>query len=335
LLGAKTNRQFGKLPYLLKVLDVKQMLSIQVHPNKKSAVAEFARENKTGISMQAPERNYKDDNHKPELGMALGEFWLLHGFMNPVKLKSVVAAVPEFAFMLPIFEKEGYRGLYAFLMKMEQSRVNEILQPLIDRITAAYKAGGLTKSNPDFWAARAASTYNRPGFIDRGIFSIYLFNIVHLKKGEAVFQDAGILHAYLEGQNIEIMANSDNVLRGGLTPKHIDVGELMKHVIFEPVDPQIIKGESINEVEKIYATPAPDFELSCLLINAATTYQTRLHATDIFLVLNGKLRVRSGETSLECSRGEAFVGFSGSEIILEALENAEIYRASLPAGEGE
>ena len=331
LLGNAVQKQFGSLPYLLKVLDVKDMLSIQVHPNKKAAKAAFKKENQSGVVLNAAHRNYKDDNHKPELMMALGEFWLLHGFRNPESLEKILKTVPEFDFILPVFKQKGYKALYELLMTMEQAQVNTILQPLLKRIIPLYQSGSLQKDQPDFWAARAAATFNEPGKIDRGIFSIYLFNLLQLQKGEAIFQDAGILHAYLEGQNIELMANSDNVLRGGLTPKHIDVPELMKHVIFEPVNPAIIHGLPINETEEIFASPAPDFELSRIAVKSGDAYRFTTATTDIFLVSEGAIEAGApAETSLKCSRGEAFVAFSNTEIEIKAIAAAEIYRASVP-----
>lgn len=331
VLGEQAQRQFGHLPYLLKILDVKDMLSIQVHPNKAAALDAFAQENAAGIPLTAPHRNYKDDNHKPELMVALGEFWLLHGFRNPESLKETLRAVPEFAFLLHVFKQQGYKALYEMLMLMEQEKVNSSLQPLLDRVIPAYQAGRLSKSDPGFWAARAALTYNEPGKTDRGIFSIYLLNLVHLQKGEAVFQDAGILHAYLEGQNVEIMANSDNVLRGGLTPKHIDVPELMKHVIFEPVDPNIIQGKPINDTEAVFVTPAPDFELSRLLLAPGKTYSTTIGGTDIFFVLEGVAEVNSGGDTLMLNKGDAFVAFNNARLEFRSAGGAEIYHAGVPA----
>ncbi len=129
---------------------------------------------------------------------------------------------------------------------MPQDEVNKHLQSLLDRIIPLYNTGKLKRSQEDFWAARAAQTFSQGKNIDRGIFSVYLFNLVGLQKGQAIFQDAGVPHAYLEGQNIEIMASSDNVLRGGLTTKHIDVKELLKHVKCEPTNPNILNGGKVN-----------------------------------------------------------------------------------------
>lgn len=329
-LGQPTLQAFGRLPYLLKILDVKDMLSIQVHPNKKAAVLEFNNENKKGIPLHASNRNYKDDNHKPELMMALGDFWLLHGFKNPAALIATIRAVPGFDFMLPVFGKGNYRDLYEHVMTMDQSAVNQVLQPLLDRIIPAYQQGKLQKDGPDFWAARAALTFNEKDKIDRGIFSIYLFNVVSLKKGEAIFQDAGILHAYLEGQNVEIMANSDNVLRGGLTPKHVDVKELMKHVLFEPVTPNIIHGIPATETEKVFVTPAADFELSQIALAAGQVTRLHIHSADIFLVLNGLIEVGSNASGDVFEKGGAFLAADNTTLTLKGLAAAEIYRASVP-----
>ena len=329
-LGEKVVQDFGRLPYLLKVLDVKDMLSIQVHPNKKAAVMEFNKENEKGIALNAAHRNYKDDNHKPELMFALGDFWLLHGFQNPAKLLATIALVPGFDFMRPVFEAGSYKALYELLMTMPQQKVNEILNPVLDKIIPLYKSDALKKTSPDFWAARAALTFNQGDTIDRGIFSIYLFNILHMKKGEAIFQDAGILHAYLEGQNVEIMANSDNVLRGGLTPKHIDVAELMKHVLFQPVEPEIIRGTAISEVETVFKTPAPDFELSRIVLGKNQDCRLTIHAADIFLVLAGEVKTGGGEETANFKKGESFIAVSNSIIRLEALSATEIYRATVP-----
>src|SRR5205085_3373980 len=124
-----------------------------------------------------------------------------------------------------------------------------------------YLDGKLDRSSEHFWAARAAVTYGGSSHVDRGIFSVYFFNLVALKPGEAVFQDAGLPHAYLEGQNVEIMANSDNVLRGGLTNKYVDVKELMKHIKFEQTIPEVIDATT-RDHEEVYKTAAPDFRLS-------------------------------------------------------------------------
>ena len=127
----------GDIPYLLKVLDVKDMLSIQVHPSKSSAEEEFARENKEGIPLDSPQRNYKDDNHKPEMLVALGDFYLLHGFKTEKLLAAILEAVPELNSLLPVFEKDNYAGLYKTVMTMPQEQVNQTITTIIGQDRSA------------------------------------------------------------------------------------------------------------------------------------------------------------------------------------------------------
>jgi mannose-6-phosphate isomerase len=330
-LGKQVAAQFGRLPYLLKILDVKDMLSIQVHPSKENAEYGFEEENSRGVAPDAAHRNYKDDNHKPELMLALSEFWLLHGFKPRAQLLQTLERVAGLQFLLPVFEKGSYRGLYKTVMEMEQFEVNKILQPLLDIIIPAYKEGKLEKDDENFWAARAALTFNGDGRIDRGIFSIYFFNLVNLHPGQAIFQDAGLPHAYLEGQNVEIMANSDNVLRGGLTPKHIDVDELMKHVQFEETNPRIIEGKNKAAPIAVFETPAPDFELSKIELKKDEAFTLHVHSTEIFIVLKGIVNIHENrQNEFPRGTGESFVGFDNAVLELQAQENAVIYRAGIP-----
>ena len=332
ILGKATWEKFAELPYLFKILDVKEMLSIQVHPTKSEAEKGFARENEAGIPLDAPYRNYKDANHKPEIMVALSPFYLLHGFLPEAKLKSVLQSVPEFADLSPVFEKEGYYALYKHVMELPQDSVNKKLQALVDRIVPLYKDNKLDKKDPAFWAARAV--VNDPQSkdrLDRGIFSIYFFNIMFVQPGQAVFQDAGIPHAYLEGQNVELMANSDNVLRGGLTPKHIDVPELLKHTRFEPVHPEVLNPVVTATKEAIYESPAPDFVVSRIELQPGETYKHTSTAAEILISIQGQASAgKAGELSL--SKGHSvFIGFDQSyKIDCTGAETIIIYKASVP-----
>ncbi|MFB6458049.1 mannose-6-phosphate isomerase, class I [Chitinophaga sp. Hz27] len=332
LVGKDVWNAFGQLPYLFKILDVREMLSIQVHPNKSEAEKGFARENAAGIPLNAPNRNYKDANHKPEIMVALSEFWLLHGFLPEAQLKQVLQDTPEFTSLVSIYENEGYYGLYKTVMEMPQQVVNTLLRPLTDRAVPLYKENKLSKSDPAFWAARAV--LNDPASaekIDRGIFSIYFFNIMHVHPGQAVFQDAGIPHAYLEGQNVELMANSDNVLRGGLTPKHIDVEELLKHTRFEAVHPHIITGDVIAQgLETIYPTPAPDFVVSSIQVKAGQQYQHTAAAPEILIVMNGECEVKGEGTTLALLKGQCVFAAYGANYQITSNNEVAIYKATVP-----
>ncbi len=330
-LGEKVRARFGGLPYLFKVLDVQDMLSIQVHPSQTAAAIEFDREEARGIPLDAPHRNYKDRNHKPELMWALGSFWLLHGFLVPEKLEAQLQAEPELGFLLSDWQNAGYRGIYQRVMEMGQEEVNTRLQPLIDRILPLYEEGHLPKTSPAFWAARAYKTFCSAGYLDRGLFSIYFFNIVHLERGQAIFQDAGVLHAYLEGQNLELMANSDNVLRGGLTTKHVDVPELMKHVLFAPTVPAPL--QEVYEPEEgyyYYPTPAADFELHRWALAGGEERTLVARTTEIYVLMEGTITVAGAGEEMVYKGGESFLATKGAAFKVRAAENSSLFRATLP-----
>jgi mannose-6-phosphate isomerase len=331
ILGQKTADTFGRLPYLLKILDVRDMLSIQVHPTKEEAEAGFARENEAGIPLDAPERNYKDDNHKPEMMVALSEFYLLHGFRPEASLRRILNEVPELRVLSGYFDKRGYAGLYSHVMNMPSLRVHEILAPLLRRVTPLYQQGKLSRDHPDFWAARAVeramSSVDDP---DRGIFSLYLFNLVKMAPGEGIFQAAGIPHAYLEGQNVELMANSDNVLRGGLTPKHVDVDELLSHTRFEGIVPTILPSGQEAGRWWDYPSAVRDFTLSKIAINRDQVINMECNTVDILLILAGKISLQ-GDGALTGGRGNAVIMTAGEQATWRAHEDTLIYRASVPS----
>jgi mannose-6-phosphate isomerase len=328
VLGDKVTHEFGSLPYLLKVLDVRQMLSIQVHPDKDSAAVNFKKENAAGIPITAPHRNYKDENHKPELMVALGDFWLLHGFKPMEQLKGVLAATPELAFLLPLLDEGGYEQVFRRVMTMEQEEVNDLGRRLSARILPLYEAGRLGKESEDFWAARAVQTFCKDDHYDKGLFSIYLLNVVYLKKGEGIYQPQGLLHAYLEGQNVEIMANSDNVLRAGLTDKHIDVPELLKHVQFGPTYPDVLKPS--GRVETAFTPPVKEFAL--VRYEAPEEVSRSLHSTgpEILLVLEGEAEVKQEDNVVCLRKGEAAFVEANTDFQLLLKGGTDCFRATIP-----
>jgi len=320
-LGKKVYERFGELPYLFKVLDVRDMLSIQVHPAKEEAKKGFEKEEATGVLIDASHRNYKDTNHKPEVMIALGEFWLLHGFKKEEELQQVLETVPEFNFLSKVFTEAGYYGLYKMVMEMPPEEADELLLPLIEReMTAPH-----TKDEPGYWVSKLYNGRLPESNVDKGIFSIYFFNIVQVKEGEAVFQGAGVPHAYLEGQNVELMANSDNVLRGGLTQKHIDVPELLKHITFEGIEPNILKGD-VSGHEIVYPLPVEDFGISAIKLQNGREYVSKSESAEIFLVMKGEVHC----THLICNRGEAFVILPGTKYTIHGVENAVLYKSFVP-----
>jgi mannose-6-phosphate isomerase len=328
-IGEKTNQAFGELPYLFKILDVKDMLSIQVHPSKEAAATGFDEEEADNILLTAPNRNYKDKNHKPEVMVALSEFWLLHGFLAKDKLLNVLRNIPEFNEFENIFLDKGYKGLYEHIMLMPRETSDKILNSLIDKEIERKKNNELTKADAGWWVAKLYENEKPASNFDRGIFSIYLFNIVRTEPGEAVFQGAGVPHAYLEGQNVELMANSDNVLRGGLTPKHIDVPELLKHIAFEGIEPDIMKGNRLADGERNYPCPVRDFGVSKIELNAGGVYQAITTSLEIIVVIEGEMQV-AGTNNVSAKRGEAVAILPAETYSISTTGKVYAYKAFVP-----
>ncbi|NME66683.1 mannose-6-phosphate isomerase, class I [Flammeovirga aprica] len=330
-IGSYISEKFGRLPFLFKVLDVKDVLSIQVHPTKVEAEKGFARENEEGIPLTASHRNYKDDNHKPEIMVALSEFYLLHGFLPKDKLKEVLNTVPEFSDLVEVFENGGYYELYKTVMEYTPAQVNEKLRSLVDRVMPLYNEGKIEKSSPDYWTAKSVALQAEGEDLDKGIYSVYFFNIVKADVGEAVFQDAGLPHAYLEGQNMELMANSDNVLRGGLTPKHVDVPELLKHVTFDETHPDVMDGElQADGLERIYKSPAPDFELSRISLKEGDTYMHTAKTAQIIIVSEGEATITEGDDTLTLTRGEVALLLVDASYSIATSSEAVLFKATAP-----
>jgi mannose-6-phosphate isomerase len=328
-IGEKIKQAFGELPYLFKILDVKDMLSIQVHPSKASAAKGFEEEEAIGLAINASNRNYKDKNHKPEVMVALSEFWLLHGFLNEDKLLNVLKTVPEFKGFEAIFLEKGYKGLYEHVMLMPQDEVDRLLNSLVEREINQKKNNELSKSEPGWWVAKLYEQEKPTTNLDRGIFSIYFFNIVKTHPGEAVFQGAGIPHAYLEGQNVELMANSDNVLRGGLTPKYIDVPELIKHVTFEGIEPNVMKGIDLTSGEKNYPCTVEDFGISKIDLNAGETYRSESTSLEIIVIIEGEATI-SGVNNVDAKKGETVAILAGETYSISTKNKLNAYKAFVP-----
>lgn len=324
--GAVDLNSFGTIPYLFKVLDVAKMLSIQVHPSKENAVIGFELEDKAGIAIDAPNRNYKDQNHKPEVMVALSDFWLLHGFLAPDLLDARLQEYFYFHPLLDHFRGVDYQGLYSFFMQLSSDDADRILKPLMMDAVASVKRGEVDKAHPHWWANKYYNGVVPEKNIDKGIFSIYILNIVQVAKYQGVFQGAGLLHAYLEGQNIELMANSDNVLRGGLTPKHIDIVELIKHVNFVPTFPNVLNGEAINEIETVYPCPVADFGLSKIAIKEGKSYTIQSNSIEMLLVVEGKIII----DQLEFEAGEVAMVPAAQTVQIKAEVDAVLFKSYVP-----
>ncbi len=267
LLGPdRADRWAGTLPFLLKVLAADEPLSLQAHPSLEQARAGFTRENAAGLDRSAAERNYRDANHKPELICALTEFHALVGFRDPAATVPLLRAldVPELnghaGLLAAQPDADGLRALFTTWITLPQSALDQLVPALQDgcvRLLGRGDGGGTGDFRTE---ARTALDLSEryPG--DAGVLASLLLNRVTLAPGEALFLPAGNLHAYLNGAGIELMANSDNVLRGGLTPKHVDVPELLRVLDFTPSPPPVLRGRPDGDWVR-YDTPIEEFLL--------------------------------------------------------------------------
>jgi mannose-6-phosphate isomerase len=299
-----------------------------VHPSKEEAVIGFEREEAAAIPITAPNRNYKDRNHKPELMVALSDFWLLHGFKPEADILKTLTAVRQLNFLGPHFDKGGYKMLFSFVMQMEQGEVDTVIDSLARQVMPLYKQNKIDKHKEDFWAARAIDTFCSEPPYDRGIFCIYLFNLLHLKKGQGIYQPAGMPHAYLEGQNVEIMANSDNVLRAGLTDKHIDVSELLKHTVCTPTIPDVLHYTGGSEIT--YPSPANEFALQQYHLKGEEK-KLYTESAEILFVIEGNVKIATEAESLSIQKGESVFIMADTDIILQCDASAVVFRASVGA----
>jgi mannose-6-phosphate isomerase len=304
LLGPdRATKWSGNLPFLLKVLAADEPLSLQAHPSAAQAVEGFARENAAGVPVDAPTRNYRDASHKPELICALTEFHALVGFRPIPQTVALLRTldVPELAPHLALLaaqpDADGLRALFTTWITLPQSVLDRALPGLQEACVRVAQAGGEFRAEARM-ALELSERY--PG--DAGVLAALLLNLAVLQPGEALYLPAGNLHAYLSGAGVELMANSDNVLRGGLTSKHVDVAELLRVLDFRPCSPPVLHGtEAAGWVR--YDTDAAEFLLRRLAGDGETAVPDS--GPRILLCTGGTAAVRGSHVEQTISRGEA------------------------------
>lgn len=294
------------LPFLFKILSAGSPLSLQVHPSRAQAEQGFSRENEAGISLSAAHRNYKDINHKPEIMAALTSFKAMCGFREiPQTLDFFERlSIPDVNDSITLLKSDqNYQGFLRSLLTLAPDKSANLCKHLGERIDSLLKQP--ISLNSDFCTALKTSEALLAQYpADMGVLSPFYLNVLTLKPGEALFLPAGIMHAYLQGTGFELMANSDNVLRGGLTPKHIDILELLSILDPSPFVPRIIS-PNIHSGISYFPTPAPDFQLG--FFSLENTFVTLpCSAPTIMIAINGELNLKSqsGE-EMQLSRGEA------------------------------
>ncbi|MEV5343647.1 mannose-6-phosphate isomerase, class I [Streptomyces sp. NPDC052676] len=313
-LGDAVVRRFGpRLPFLVKLLAADAPLSLQVHPDPAQASAGYARENAEGIPLDAPHRTYRDPQHKPEMIVALTPFEGLCGFRSPHESADLLAALgldwtaPCIATLRSDPAEPALREVFSAFLSLSPRRLAEFGDALA---SAAAQDGPLREE----FAVYAGLTRAYPA--DPGVPAALLVRHVRLAPGEALFLGAGVPHAYLRGLGVEIMAASDNVLRCGLTSKHVDVPELLRVVRFAALPSPVVRPVRAEDGEEVYPAPVEDFRLSRLVRQAG----------DGVRVLPG-----SRPQILLCTEGTIGLtvdGTDGAEITLAPGESAYA-----PAGE--
>jgi len=329
LLGPMVCDRFGnELPFLFKVLAAAEPLSIQAHPNQEQARLGWSRENGEGIPVDAPRRNYRDSNHKPELVSALTPFSALKGFraLDDIARHLQPVAGPE---LLPEVGRvarertpKALRALFARMMLLDTDERKPVL--------ARARAEALRRSRSDpawAWVGKLLEKYPQ----DIGALSPLYLNLVELSPGQALFLSAGELHAYLQGTALEIMANSDNVLRGGLTPKHVDVPELLATLVFEHKPPEVLKAHETGPGESAFRTPAHEFELGFLDVTKRRPFtSTAGRGVEILLGLEGTLSLGADGRALPLERGRSLL--VPAAVVSYVLEgDGRVARARVPA----
>jgi mannose-6-phosphate isomerase len=308
----------------MKIIAAAEPLSIQCHPNREQALAGFARENERGLPLDSPRRNYRDPHHKPEVVAAVTRFVGLKGFRPKGEIARGLGAlqVPDLVAPLASIEHpDGLRRLLAWLWSLPAAERG----PLVERAAAAAARRG--DEDPALaWMVRLQAKY--PG--DVGVLAPLLLNLIVLEPEDALFLPAGELHAYLEGTALEVMSSSDNVLRGGLTPKHVDVPELLAVGLFEPTPPNVLRPVPVSPGERVYQTPAEEFELALLRIAPDAAFvSSSERGPELLLGLQGSATIAADGESWPLGKGRSvFVPAAVRSYRIEG--DAKISRAGVP-----
>jgi phosphomannomutase len=259
ILGPEVAKRFSGLPFLFKVLAAAHPLSIQVHPSTAQAVSGYERENAAGIPLEAANRNYRDPNAKPELLVALKRLQVLCGFRPVDEIAARLDGVPELSAFIPGWQRASnpLRSLLAAYFDLSDDQIQPVLARWVRRLAESHPQ----PDSVEAWIVEADRIFSVDGQSDRGLFFFLLLNLITLEPGQGVFLSAGTPHAYLRGDGIEVMANSDNVLRAGLTKKHVDPKEVMSILRFESQRPHILGAAAKDSSSITYATAADAFEL--------------------------------------------------------------------------
>jgi mannose-6-phosphate isomerase len=333
LLGPDVVARFGTaLPYLLKIIAAERPLSLQVHPDIEQARRGYAAEDAAEIPVDAPHRNYRDRNHKPELVYALTPFEALCGFRAPRRAAELLRALDAplakqlHGLLTAQPSSEGIRMAFTQLLDPGTRPTPDEVRDVAQACAARYADGSLWR-HADHTAVVLADAY--PG--DPGVVTSLLLNPVTLQPGDAMFVPAGAVHAYLHGLAVEIMASSDNVLRAGLTPKHVDVEELLRNVDYVAAPPILIAPSDFHGATRVFNVPVDDFDLSVTALDDDLVHPLPGGGPRILLCIGGELTIASagGDGKITLGRGQSLFA-PASEGGLTARGRGTVVQADVP-----
>ncbi|EYR64761.1 mannose-6-phosphate isomerase [Actinotalea ferrariae CF5-4] len=332
MLGEDVVARFGQsLPYLLKVIAAERPLSLQVHPSQERAREGYEGEDARGVPLDDPRRIYKDRNHKPELVYALTPFRAMCGFRAPRRAAELLVDLDaDLARTLhtDLAADTSFRGVRAAFTRL----LDPATRPGPDAVHGVVEAcrARLSAGSPSPRADRTVVLLGDQYPGDPGVVTSLLLNPVTLQPGEAMFVPAGGVHAYLSGVAVELMANSDNVLRAGLTTKHVDIPELLANVDYVAAPPIRIAPEEFHGSTKVFYAPVDDFELSVTTVADDDEHPLPGRGPRILLCLDGELRVSStGDGAVTLRRGES-VFVPASDGALVARGSGTVVQADVP-----
>lgn len=294
ILGKSLCKKFsGKLPFLFKILSIADALSIQVHPNKEQAEL---------LHVKDPE-HYPDDNHKPEIAIALESLTALVGFKSFPEMLQTLEEYPEIADFIGTNARDSVKSIYSIMVE-KSTEYQDMLIQCIDRLAKRLSSSTNNLNEPEKLFLDLREKYTGA---DIGLFSIFLFNLVYLKKGQGVFLPARIPHAYLKGNIIECMANSDNVVRVGLTPKFKDAETLVNVLNYEPKPISIMEGmNESGEVE--YQPPVSEFQIRWWKLDAdEERNKANANKLEILLVTEGEISIGWGNEESVFRKGQSIL----------------------------
>jgi mannose-6-phosphate isomerase len=302
MLGPAVVERFGpRLPFLVKVIAPAHVLSLQVHPTLAQARVGFAAEEARGLPRDSAPRSYRDANHKPELLCALTDFDALCGF-RPMDETRQLIDILDVPALVPyrdrLSQSDGLRSVFTALLELDDAGRVALVPDVLDACRRVARTTGDWSREAEF-VLRAADDYPA----DIGPVLCLLLNAVPLRSGEAIFLAAGNVHAYLRGVGVEIMATSDNTLRCGMTPKHVDVPEVLRITDFTPLPEPRWPAQPDRSGEHVFQPPIPDFALSMVALDGSVELTT--DGPQILLCTDGSADISSAGADVSLGRGQA------------------------------